>query len=141
MLAQVAFYKGRKKVFNRLVAWWTKGKYSHCEFIEGYREDGSAICWSSSFSDGGVRKKYITLDDSLWDVVDITLTEEEYKYALAWFHQNNNKSYDILGLFGFVFDASEDSPDKWFCSEAVASALQMKESWRFSPNDLYALLA
>ena len=54
---QVAFYKGKKRLFNRLTAWWLRGLYSHCELVLGYEADGRAICVASSFLDGGVRQK------------------------------------------------------------------------------------
>lgn len=140
-IARVAFYKGKGRLFNRLVAWWTQGIYSHCEWVECYAEDGRAVCWSSSFSDGGVRKKYIDLTPDKWDVVAINVPDKDLQYAKEWFVKHQYKPYDTLGLFCFIWDASEDSPDKWFCSEAVAAALGIKESWRFSPNDLFAILS
>ena len=55
-MVKIAMYKGRKRVFNRLVSWWTRGPYSHTELVI----DG--VCYSSSFLDKGVRKKAIELD-------------------------------------------------------------------------------
>ena len=65
---QVAFYKGTRSglsgLFNRLVRWWTRGPYSHCEvvFTDEPSKDGGVLCGSSSKLDGGVRLKFVVLD-------------------------------------------------------------------------------
>lgn len=127
-------------MFNRLTSWWTKGKYSHCELIEGYDEDGLAICWSSSFMDGGVRKKHIYLDPEHWDVLDVQVSESVFEDAISWFARHKGERYDVVGLIGFIFDYVSDDNTKWFCSEAIAASLGIREPWRFSPNSLYWVL-
>ena len=60
-------------MFNRLIAWWTKGKYSHVEIV---LSDGTS--YSSSFMDGGVRGKHIQFNGSNWDFINISsLVDEE----------------------------------------------------------------
>lgn len=137
---QIAFYKGRSKLFNRAVAWWTRGVYSHCEFITGYTEEGLAICWSSSFSDGGVRMKHIELKRDNWDIVEIEVTESRKAKAIEWFKKHNGDSYDLIGLVGFVWGAVRDDETKWFCSEALAEAFGCHESYRMHPNVFYSLI-
>lgn len=68
---QVAFYKGRKRLFNRLTSWWLRGAYSHCELLLGTDPLGRTICASSSFMDGGVRVKHMVLDPAHWDVINV----------------------------------------------------------------------
>lgn len=68
---KAAFYKGRKRLFNRLTAWWLRGPYSHCELIVGTDLQGRSICASSSFMDGGVRIKAMHLDVEHWDLVEV----------------------------------------------------------------------
>jgi hypothetical protein len=137
---QIAFYKGRVRLFNRLVAWWTRGPYSHCELIASYTADGTAVCWSASIADGGVRRKEIKLDPDHWDLLDVPAGNGALGGALAWFGNNAGSAYDVAGLLGFVWRASADNKLRWFCSEAVAAALGFGQAWRFSPNDLYAVL-
>ncbi len=129
---QVAFYKGKKRLFNRLVAWWTQGPYSHCELVI----DG--VCWSSSFMDGGVRNKVIAFDADNWDLVP--LAPSDAADALAWFAARNGQRYDVLGIIGFIWRALEQDQRKWFCSEAIAAALGIPDAWRFDPNTLHAAL-
>lgn len=137
---RIAFYKGRKKLFNRLVSWWTQGLYSHCELIESFEDNGDANCWSSSFTDGGVRLKTIALKEENWDIETISVPQFVIDDAVAWFKEHNGDAYDVAGLFGFVWAAAKHSSDKWFCSEAVAAALGLKEAWRISPNALRAFV-
>lgn len=140
-IVQVAFYKGRTRLFNRAVAWWTRGPYSHCELVIQREPDGAAHCWSSSLMDGGVRSKVITLDPDHWDVVSLDVTPDKLVLALDWFEQREGSGYDVLGLLGFIWRAAADNSSRWFCSEALAAALGFIEPWRFSPNDLYAALS
>lgn len=133
MGVRVAFYKGRKRFFNRAVAWWTRGPYSHCELIV----DGKS--YSSSFLDGGVRVKEIDYDPEHWDIIDLPWADSGK--AVEWFEAHMGLGYDILGLVGFVARRVEDDRNRYFCSESIAAALGFEESWRFDPNTLYPVLA
>lgn len=133
----IAFYKathsGLPGIYNRLVRWWTKGEYSHCEILFS---DG--ICASSSYMDGGVRFKKIDLDITKWDFVRVP--DELEVYARIWFITRQKDKYDLLGNLHFIIGAVPDDKNKWFCSEAVAAALRIKDPWRFNPNELAAIL-
>jgi hypothetical protein len=134
---KVAFYNGTQGgfqgVLNRLIRWWTAGPASHCELVFS---DG--VCASSSQMDGGVRFKVIDISTRDWMVVDVGGDEAA---ARAWFRANAGKSYDLLGDFGFVWRPIKGSDEKYFCSEAVGSALGFDEAWRFDPNTLYTVLS
>ena len=134
---QVAFYLGRKRFFNRLVSWWLRGPFSHCELVLGYRENGEALCASSSFSDGGVRVKSIALNPDNWLLVDIPDAPE----AWNWIQRHDSQGYDLLGLLGFVWRRQRGQNHKWFCSEAVAAMLGYTEPWRFDPMNLYSAVS
>lgn len=129
---QIAFYKGRTRLFNRLTAWWTNGPYSHCELVV----DG--FCWSSSFMDGGVRVKKMELDPDHWDFIEVPGDADA---AQQWFSDHHFDDYDTLGLFGFLWRPWRDDKDRWFCSEALAAALGFADPWRFCPNTLHAALS
>ena len=47
--------------------------------------------------------------------------------------------YDWFGTVGVVFKTRQRG-DKWFCSEWCAAALGLPDSWRWSPNDLAAIV-
>lgn len=136
---RIAFYKGRKRLFNRLVAWWTNGPYSHVEAVMFDAADGKCLCGGSSMMDGGVRKKLIKFDPDHWDIIEITAHSVP---VIEWFQKHNGEEYDALGLFGFLGKRGTQLQSKWFCSEAVAAALGFKEPWRYDPNTLFdALMA
>lgn len=134
---KVAFYKstrpGAKGVYNRIVRWWERGPYSHCELVF---PDGMAA--SSSFEDGGVRFKQIDFDPARWDLIE--LDEVDGGSARAWFEAHQGKTYDLIGNLRFLWCFMSDGRDKWFCSEAVGEALGIAEAWRFGPNALAAIL-
>jgi hypothetical protein len=131
---KVAFYKGKKRLFNKLVSWWTRGPYSHCELVFS---DGQSA--SSSYVDGGVRYKRILYNNDHWDFIELGPSFDEQK-AREWFDDHDSAKYDFMGLVGFVFRRVGDDRAKYFCNEAVLAALGFSESWRFDPNSTYALL-
>lgn len=146
----LALYKGSGgSLCDRFIDWvirkLTKGKYSHCEIAvckseirDHYHREEWYECYSSSPRDGGVRQTVINLDDGKWDLIELTdLTERE---VIAYFEQTKGKSYDWRGILGFIFGIKQKQ-DKYFCSEWCFNLLrQNNEGWRFSPNDLFAML-
>ncbi len=134
---QVAFYKGRKRLFNRLTSFWLRGPYSHCEVIVGTSPTGKAICISSSFLDGGVRIKHIALKPEHWDVIDVGGDPND---AWHWAAHHEGQGYDLLGFVGFIYRVLGQDDNRWFCSEAVADMLGIPDAWRFDPCSLYAAL-
>ena len=134
---KVAFYKGRTRLFNRLVSWYLRGSYSHCELVLQTSPDGVSLCASSSFMDGGVRLKHIVLDPAHWDLVEAGGSPAK---AWAWTVGREHDGYDLLGLLGFMWRRQAGEQHKWFCSEAVAAMLGYSEPWRFDPMNLYHAL-
>jgi len=134
---QVAFYKGRKRLFNRLVSWWTRGPYSHCEVVLGHAVGDLTLCGSSSFRDRGVRVKAIRLDPAKWDILDV---EGDLNAARKWFAENEGRRYDVRGLFGFVWSANRDSKGKVFCNEACSESMGLTGGARFNPNTFHTAL-
>ena len=135
---QVAFYKSRHRLFNRLVCWWTRGPYSHCELVTGVDAYGYSECISASLTDGGVRLKHMRLNPAHWDLIEVG---GDVRAAHYWLDMHESDGYDTLGLLGFVWRRQTGTKTKWFCSEAIAEMLGMKESWRFDPMTLWAALS
>lgn len=135
MATVVALYKGKHKLFNRLLSAWLASQYSHCELVEVI-VSGAMLSWSSSIQDGGVRQKFITITDDweLW-VVGADRTR-----AHQWFRERDGLGYDFLGLFGFVVRWIKGSNRRYFCSEAVAASLGFEDPFRFSPADLASIV-
>jgi len=134
---QVAFYKSTRPgiagIYNRLVAWWSKSRYSHVELIVS-----TGRAWSASFEDGGVRSKLIDFDPEKWDLVDVPVHLEPA--AVDWFTAHRGEKYDLRGNLQFVIAAAGHSEKRWFCSEAVAAALGIPDPWRYDPGTLASAL-
>ena len=130
---KLVMYKGpakslRHKIAHWAIRIWTRSEYSHCElWVDG-------ICYSSSPRDHGVRGKIINIYSGHWDVFDIAGDSE---YAKKWFHDRFGRKYDWAGVGRFVLPWLPNVKDRWFCSEAVAQALQLNRSAEYSPERLF----
>lgn len=135
---RIAFFKGTRPgiegVYNRLGRLLDHGPYSHAELVFSDGMSGSA-----SYMDGGVRIKYIGYSSvGNWDFVPL---HERYELAArVWFMQHHGQPYDLMGNVNAMFGFVPHSVDRWFCSEAIAEALGLVESWRYKPNGLAAVL-
>lgn len=134
---KIAFYKGTRKgvqgAYSKLARFVDGGIYSHCEVIFS---DG--ISASSSFIDKGVRFKRIEYNSENWDVIEVPSVNE--LQVRQWFEEHEGDKYDILGNLRFGFFFIKDSRNKFFCSEAIAEAIGLKDAYRYGPNGLYSLL-
>lgn len=134
---QAVFYKatrpGAQGLYSRAVRLVDRGPYSHCELLFS---DGLSA--SASYADGGVRFKPIAYSAEHWDFVE--LPDRLEAPARSWFTQHNGEPYDLLGNLRFIFWMVREAPTGYFCSEAVAAALGIKEPWRLGPNGLAAIL-
>lgn len=140
---KIAFYKGKQRLFNRFVSWWTQGPYSHCEAVfseeDVWNPAKPMLCASSSFMDGGVRFKDIALDPEKWDVIEVPAiagwkVRKGFRELLDWRKLGRRKPrYDILGLLSTSLPVPD--VDGWyFCNEVVGDRSGLKEAWRFNPN-------
>ncbi|MBD9483913.1 hypothetical protein IB229_13080 [Pseudomonas sp. PDM14] len=127
-LIYLALYKGKGKLFNRLIRLWTRSKYSHCELV---MPDGRWL--SASAMDGGVRAKRIDLDLAHWDLIPLPWANAAHIEGL--FQRHQGKGYDWVGiLLSQVVPIAIQSPARMFCSEFCAAALGLQASAsRFSP--------
>ena len=139
----MAFYRGRAERFfslarlsDLLTRQVTRGPYSHCELVERL-PDGLFICYSSSVRDKGVRSKRMPLPIEKWDLLPINADPLALE---TFFRQHDDKGYDWLGAMGFVL-LSQGKQERLFCSEFCAEFLHLRDSWRWSPNLLYALVS
>lgn len=137
-MMQIAFYKGRKRMFSRLTSAWLRGPYSHVELILGADANGLSICASSSMMDGGVRIKHMRLDPEHWDIVPVAGSADA---AWSWLNKHEGAGYDYLGLLGFIARTIGHSHSRFVCSEAVAEMLGFPDPWRFDPCSLHAAIS
>lgn len=140
---RVAFRKRAPGFYSRAIKIWTGGPYSHCELVF---PDGR--CFSSDERDGGTRFKRIDLRGDEWDIVDVPVNSFYIDALDKFCHDEDKCKYDWRGIsFSFLpIPIGWQHPDKWFCSEIVAAALQIAGWLRgytpasLSPNGLYKAL-
>ena len=129
---KIAFYRAWNGTWlDKLISILTLSKYSHCEIIFS---DGE--CASSSVRDGGIRFKYITMDEK-WDVFPLNMFLNE-ELMFKWFWMNIDDTYDYLGALGALFGFDWSSDDKKYCSYACASVLNIRPIQ--TPGGLFKLL-
>lgn len=130
----LAVYKGKGKLFNKFVRWWTGSDYSHCELVVG------AFCYSSSAMDGGVRVKQIDLEDGKWDLVEIPWVQDSQ--IKDYFQKTKKHKYGYFGLVvSQIFNSGRGQKDAPFCSEWCASALGLPNASIYSPDRLLNLIS
>lgn len=127
-LIYLAAYKGKGKLFNRLIRLWTRSHYSHCELV---MPDGRWL--SASAMDGGVRTKRIAFNAEHWDLIPVAWADS--KRIEQVFTHHFGKGYDWLGILLSQFlPIGIDSRQRMFCSEFCAAALGFHDvAARFSP--------
>lgn len=128
MTFKIAFFKGSGRIGDKLIRWWTRGPYSHCEFIFSDGMAGAATVYD------GVVVRSRNFDPNDWDFIELPASLEAK--ARQWFVDHEGKAYDFVGDLRFIFGFMTPSKDKWFCSRACADALGMGEAWRYDPNML-----
>lgn len=133
MIVKIALYKGppttQPRLFaHRAICSVTKGPYSHCELI-----DAEGWGWSSSYWDGGVRRKQVDFNSGRWDVIEV---EGDREKAVAWFEANNGEPYGWWGLLAWLLPFRLSDAKHPFCSSCIAMALDRPNAWKVSPNDM-----
>ena len=133
-MVQLAMYKGKGKVGNALIRWWTSSPYSHCELVV------NGVCYSSSLMDGGVRAKAIALNPDHWDLFE--LPDSLATQILDYFEKTKGQKYSWLDLIrSQVFNANLDEEDAAFCSDWCAAALGIPNPTLYSPRTLNELVS
>lgn len=125
---ELALYKGEFKstflnrIFNILIKWWTKSKYSHVELVIKHGENPKNWRWISSENFIGVRSKLIQYNPDNWDFIKLTNLNEQD--TLDFLNDKIGAKYDWKGIFlSNIFKLEQHDVDKWFCSELCFAAL------------------
>ena len=141
----ICFHKP-KRLIGHLIALWTLGKYSHCEFIYN-----GQIFLSNP---GGVRTRKFEYQKNM-EIYELDKNIDP-KDVIEFFRTAQGKGYDYLGILGQFFYADKVQDDnRYFCSEfclnAIDYALQFtltykgkslkdRVGYQFSPVKLYKYL-
>ncbi|MCS7317744.1 MAG: hypothetical protein NZZ41_05490 [Candidatus Dojkabacteria bacterium] len=147
----VIFYKAEGGLFSKLIRFYKRTPYSHCEilFSNGFCGTSSEICQGVYY--------YIpdkkTLSEEYWDFIDIECdAEEETKMKDIFLYEECGCGYDWLGIFFCqVFPWGRQHSSKWFCSEICTYALKRIHHLKpvfenlkphyIDPGELYEILS
>lgn len=131
---KLAFYKGKKGRFSRLIGWWKNAEYTHVEcLIHG-------MSYTSSELDGGVVKRQMEFKKKNWTVIDVPwqINEEQ---VTGFFESQMGKNYDWMGIVkSQILGANRHNKNRWFCSEICAKAIGLTEPHRYDPQGLYNII-
>jgi hypothetical protein len=145
----VYFYKGDGDLFDWLIRKWTRSPYSHCAVVFTF-EGGEQVLYEAQNGVGVVSRTVVAdidLRTSQWDHIDIPVSAASQEKVLDWCRGELGCKYDWRGMFwSQVLFIPREHPDKWFCSEYAAAALEQmwmlqgKKPCTFSPGSLERLL-
>lgn len=138
----VVFFKGPGNIFDKVIRWWTKGTYSHCELV--FSDNTS---FSADIKMFKTRFKKVTYCKDDWDIFEVNVTSEEEQTMRKFCEDEDGCWYDIVGiLFTQFIPLSFENPWWWFCSEVgVATFKQISEfeeiePFKCDPDKFYKLL-
>ena len=147
----LALYKGRRdgsgwRVWRARATDWltralTRGQYSHCEIaVREHPQASVYTCYSASIRDKGVRRKVMPLPTAKWDLIPLPSVPEAHEQLQRVWTATEGQGYDLMGALGIAF-ALPQNRRRWFCSAWCAAALGLPAGWRWSPNDLAAIVS
>ena len=70
----IAFHGGKGRAMDRVIAWATRSRFSHCELLRAERMPAAGethTCVGASLMDGGVRIRAIVFDAGKWYFVHV----------------------------------------------------------------------
>ena len=122
MLVRAAFRYRDRRAFARVVTSLRGGDSAHCEVAWAW--DGALHrCVSSSWLDGGVRRKDIEMPPEKWRIYELPA-------AIApqlWYERHAGAGYDVLGLLGILWPRVGHRRHRWFCSEVLAAIIGLPQ--------------
>ena len=146
MFVRVLFKRAENfGLWSKLIAWWTKGPYSHTE-IWLCNEPEDALCYSSQEKTGS-RFKILNVKDT-FDYVSISENNKDGQRLYDYCTKLPHYKYDWLGLFGFLGPYKIHDDRDRFCSEICFEVLEEngffdndEERWQVSPNYFAKILS
>jgi hypothetical protein len=116
--------------------------------------DGSLWCGSSVFAErlpkdspvrpneiGGVRFKRINVHNGNWSNIKINIPRYDKIKAALWYKAHQGYGYDYSLIANYVmWLLPSNKVDRYMCSESVAEALGITDSYRYDPAVLHHTL-
>ena len=147
---RIAFYKAKGLRRDRLIRWWTKSRYSHCELVLPNDQGWIGIHPPDSPTVRLRGAMHYSEDD--WDFIEFEITSEQRNSIRDFYLETANEHYDWVGMIlSHILPYKVRHANKWYCSEWVAYALGVSGviEWRemplykmnkLPPSELYRIL-
>jgi hypothetical protein len=127
--AQLWFYTGTGRLFDKLIRLYTRSRYSHVELCI------NDLLYSADAWSGYVRCRGVGgFNPAHWEIVEVDVPPG----VISFLGQQLLKRYDWLGIFGFFWFGVQN-PSRWYCSELCARALGYTDN-PVSPRKLYEIV-
>lgn len=128
---KIAFYKNGTSTWAKIISWWTKTIYTHCELVF---EDKTAFSANTNsiknFGTRFIKFDYDTYDPKYWEVIDLPINTYEEQKIKDWCKTEDNCFYDLVGIFlTQIIPLSFENPWWWFCSEVCLASFQKNLGW------------
>lgn len=136
------------RVSASVILWAQRGysdparRVTHTELLLGGDAQHASIA-SASIVDGGVRVRHgVVLNPKHWLAIDVPDTEtRNIPAARTWFALHDGQPYDKRGAAGSVGQALlAHGSGAWFCSEANAAAMGLRDPHMYPPAGLVNLV-
>ena len=131
---KIAFYKGKGKLHNKIIRWWTKSKYSHAELV--LPDDVTWISISPFYNSKVSARPNPIYDKNKWDFLTFKINEDQYRSIIKFYDRTAGCRYDWIGMLLSQFLPFRiKQKGRWYCSEWIAYALIMTNviNWQKAP--------
>lgn len=128
MKMYLAMYKNKKVFTDKLIAFVSRGNYTHCEII--LKEEDDTRMYSASVRDGKrVRcksTKGVEFKEENWDLLEFEVTKEDFEYFINYFDLIKGMKYGFKTLFfNHLLRLPFDFQDEMICSEFCTIAVNL----------------
>lgn len=135
---KIAFARAiRGNPIDWLIGIFSCGWASH---VEAVFEDGTAY---SARPFEGTSFHSIDLTSKRWVVIDVKMSNQDYKQFYLFCKGEEGCGYDWAGVLSFIVPFLRDSRTRWFCTEVILGAMKktgrmLRVAWRrTTPTQMY----
>lgn len=133
--AYLAFYIAEHgKLLDRTISRLDGSPFSHCELVINDLGNQCYDCISSSYRDGGIRRKNINLSESHWVLIPVMF---DIGYVLRWFDKRQHFKYDYLALLRPQTPGFYNPVYRLTSSEACADMLELVDPGSYGIKKLH----
>ena len=131
----LAFYiASHGNLLDKAISLIDGSPFSHCELVVNELDNQCYDCISSSYHDGGLRRKTIDMSGGNWVLIPVKC---DMGHVLRWFNKRQNFKYNYLGIIRTVIPGFYEPAHFQFCSEACAEMLELVDPGSYGIKKLY----